>query len=125
MAFNDLIARKIKDFEQQGVPQVFERDLDLGNPQEPKRDNIVNVVVGARRCGKTYRLYQEMQRLQGRGVELDRMLYFNFEDERLRPYESSLLADVLDTFYALYPAARTEGAYIFFCLLYTSPSPRD
>lgn len=42
------------------------------------------------------------------------MLYFNFEDERLRPYEPSLLADVLDTFYALYPAARTEGAYIFF-----------
>ena len=51
MAFNDLIAQKIKDFEQQGVPQVFERDIDLGNPQEPKRDNIVNVVVGARRCG--------------------------------------------------------------------------
>ena len=114
MAFNDLIAQKIKDFEQQGVPQVFERDLDLGNPQEPKRDNIVNVIVGARRCGKTYRLYQEMRWLQSRGVELDRMLYFNFEDERLRPYEPSLLADVLDTFYALYPVARTEGAYIFF-----------
>ena len=58
MAFNDLVAQKIKDFEQQGVPQVFERDLDLGNPQEPKRDNIVHVIVGTRRCGKTYRLYQ-------------------------------------------------------------------
>ena len=110
MAFNDLIAQKIKDFEQQGVPQVFERDLDLGNPQEPKRDNIVNVIVGARRCGKTYRLYQEMRRLQSRGVELDRMLYFNFEDERLRPYEPSLMADVLETFYALYHVDRTEGA---------------
>ena len=106
MAFNDLVAQKIKDFEQQGIPQVFERDLDLGNPQEPKRDNIVYVIVGARRCGKTYRLYQEIRRLQGQGVELDRMLYFNFEDERLRPYEPSLLADVLDTFYALYPAAK-------------------
>ena len=53
MAFNDLVAQKIKDFEQQGIPQVFERDLDLGNPQEPKRDNIVYVIVGARRCGKT------------------------------------------------------------------------
>lgn len=48
------------------------------------------------------------------GVSFDRMLYFNFEDERLRPYEPSLLADVLDTFYALYPAARVEGTYIFF-----------
>ena len=114
MAFNELVAQKIKDFEQQGVPQVFERDLDLGNLQEPKRDNIVNVIVGARRCGKTYRLYQEMQRLLRGGVSFDRMLYFNFEDERLRPYEPSLLADVLDTFYALYPAARVEGAYIFF-----------
>ena len=82
MAFNDLVAQKIKDFEQQGIPQVFERDLELGNPQEPKRDNIVYVIVGARRCGKTYRLYQEIRRLQGQGVELDRMLYFNFEDER-------------------------------------------
>ena len=62
MAYNDLVAQKIKDFEQQGVPQVFERDLDLGNPQEPKRDNIVNVIVGARRCGKTYRLYQVVRR---------------------------------------------------------------
>ena len=105
---------KIKDFEQQGVPQVFERDLDLGNPQEPKRDNIVHVIVGTRRCGKTYRLYQEMRRLQDQGIELDRMLYFNFEDERLRPYEPSLLADVLDTFHAPYPAARGEGAYLFF-----------
>jgi len=87
MAFNDLVAQKIKDFEQQGVPQVFERDLDLGNPQEPKRDNIVHVIVGTRRCGKTYRLYQEMRRLQDQGIELDRMLYFNFEDERLRPYK--------------------------------------
>ena len=26
MAFNDLIAQKIKDFEQQGVPQVFESE---------------------------------------------------------------------------------------------------
>lgn len=114
MAFNELVAQKIKDLEQQGVPQVFERDLDLGNLQEPKRDNIVNVIVGARRCGKTYRLYQEMQRLLRGGVSFDRMLYFNFEDERLRPYEPSLLADVLDTFYALYPAARVEGTYIFF-----------
>ncbi|MFR3924729.1 MAG: hypothetical protein ACLTXI_05670 [Collinsella sp.] len=65
MAFNDLIAQKIKDFEQQGVPQVFERDLDLGNPQEPKRDNIVNVIVGARVVERPSP-YQEMRRLQSR-----------------------------------------------------------
>lgn len=70
MAFNDLVAQKIKDFEQQGIPQVFERDLDLGNPQEPKRDNIVYVIVGARRCGKTYRLYQEIRRLQAKASSL-------------------------------------------------------
>lgn len=114
MAFNELVAQKIKDFEQQGIPHVFERDLDLGELKEPGRNNIVNVIVGARRCGKTYRLYQEMWRLSRAGVSFDRMLYFNFEDERLRPYESSLLSDVLDTFYALYPAARANGIYVFF-----------
>ena len=114
MAFNDLVAQKIKDFEQQGVPQVFERDLDLGNPQEPKRDNIVHVIVGTRRCGKTYRLYQEMRRLQDQASSLTDA-YFNFEDERLRPgmEPSLLLADVLDTFHALYPLLEARAPHLF------------
>lgn len=113
MSFNALIADKIADFEAQGLPELFERDLSLGAIDKPARGNLVTVVVGTRRCGKTYRLYQQMKELLDQGVGFDRMLYFNFEDERLKPYEPTLLGDVVDTFYALHPDAREEGAYLF------------
>lgn len=113
MPYNALVEEKIREFEQQGVPSAFARDLSLGKPQPPARGNLVNVVVGTRRCGKTFRLYQEMADLMGSGVTFDRMLYFNFEDERLKPYDPSLLGDVLDTFFALHPSAQEDGSFLF------------
>ena len=99
-----VIAEKIKDFAEEGLPEVFDRDLSLGRIQPPTRGNLVNVIVGVRRCGKTYRLYQEMRRIVAEGYPQDSILYFNFEDERLKPYEKELLQEVIEVFYARNPA---------------------
>ncbi len=109
-----VIAEKIKDFAEEGIPEVFDRDLSLGRIQPPARGNLVNVIVGVRRCGKTYRLYQEMHRIVAEGYPQDSILYFNFEDERLKPYEKELLQEVIEVFYARNPRARQEGAFFFF-----------
>ena len=37
---NSIIAEKIQDFFDTGVPEVFERDLDLGAVQPPARGNL-------------------------------------------------------------------------------------
>ncbi len=39
------------------------------------------VLVGIRRAGKSYLLYQQMQKLLSEGHEWDEMLYLNFEDK--------------------------------------------
>lgn len=114
MPFNSLVQEKILDFEQLGIPEVFERDLRLLPIQAPERNNLAQVIVGTRRCGKTYRLFQEMRDILGAGYSRDTMLYFNFEDERLKPYSPELLSDVLDTFFAMHPVAREEGCFLFF-----------
>lgn len=111
---NAVAAEKIQDFLEAGIPEVFERDLDLGEAAEPARGNLATVVTGVRRCGKTFRLYQEMHRIVAAGHPLESILYFNFEDERLKPYSPALLAEVLDTFYAMRPQAKREGAFLFF-----------
>ncbi len=80
----------------------------------PARGNLATVVTGVRRCGKTYRLFQEMRRVVAEGYPPESILYFNFEDERLKPYDPGLPAEVLDTFYAMNPRARREGAFLFF-----------
>jgi predicted AAA+ superfamily ATPase len=41
------------------------------------------VLVGIRRAGKSFLLYQRMQQLLAQGMQWDEMLYVNFEDERL------------------------------------------
>ena len=111
---NSVIAEKIQDFIDDGIPEAFERDLDLGPVRPPARGNLATVVTGVRRCGKTYRLFQEMRRIVAEGWPPESILYFNFEDERLKPYRPGLLAEVLDTFYAMRPSARRDGAFLFF-----------
>lgn len=114
MPLNTLVQEKILDFEQQGIPRVFERDLKLSPIQRPERGNLAQVIVGTRRCGKTYRLYQEMRDIISAGYSQSSILYFNFEDERLKPYSTSLLADVVDTFFAMHPQAKEDGSFLFF-----------
>lgn len=65
--------------------------------------------MGARRCGKTYRLFQEMRDIVNAGYSPEAILYFNFEDERLKPFSPALLTDVIDTYFMLHPAAREEA----------------
>ncbi len=114
MPFNPLVQEKILDFEQLGIPEIFSRDLRLLPIQRPERNNLAQVIVGTRRCGKTYRLFQEMRDVLSAGYGRETMLYFNFEDERLKPYSADLLSDVLDTFFAMHPVAREEGCFLFF-----------
>ncbi|CVH75721.1 hypothetical protein BN3658_00432 [Coriobacteriaceae bacterium CHKCI002] len=93
---------------------MFERDLSLGDILEPARGNLATVVTGVRRCGKTYRLYQEMHRIVEAGYPQESILYFNFEDERLKPYTPQLLSDVVEAFFSLRPRAQRDGAFFFF-----------
>lgn len=111
---SDLVRGIIREWKEAGIPEVFRRDLDLGSVPEPRRGNLVRTVVGVRRCGKTYRLFQEMRRILDAGVADHRLLYFNFEDERLKPFAPGLLQDVLESYFELYPQARAEGVYLFF-----------
>lgn len=46
---------------------IFTCDLSLGEPLAPKRGNLVNVIVGMGRSGKTFRLFQEIEKLVSRG----------------------------------------------------------
>lgn len=108
----------ISDFSEHVLPNIAEdlvpRDLSLGKPSVPKVGSTAKVVVGMRRSGKTFRLYQEIIALRKSGVDASRICYFNFDDDRLRPYTPTIVGDVLEVFYEVNPEARTQGAYVFF-----------
>jgi predicted AAA+ superfamily ATPase len=65
-------------------------------------------VVGMRRAGKTTFLMQCLQERFASGVPRDRLVYFNFEDERLAGLTAKDLGFVLDEYYRASPKNRRE-----------------
>jgi hypothetical protein len=98
----------IGDFQEAVLPPLTPRDIAL--PEVPRK---AAVIIGMRRSGKTFLLWQEIRRLLASGVDRRDILYANFEDDRLHPASPDLLAGLLETFYRFNPAARLRTAYLF------------
>lgn len=111
---NDVIAATLRDFSIDAYRPLYPRSLDLGEPLTPRIGNLVKVVTGIRRCGKSYRLLQEIDRLLKSGVSQRNICYFDFDDDRLKPCTPQTGDEVLEAFYAINPSALSEGAYLFF-----------
>ena len=117
-ASKELLTFLLEDFHETVLPEVLgrlvPRDLELGGTPTPQVGGNACVIVGMRRSGKTFRLYQEIARLLEQGVPQDRICFFNFDDDRIQPCDASVIDRVLNAFYTAHPAARREGAFVFF-----------
>lgn len=71
--------------------KVFRREVDMSSFP-------CYVLVGLRRAGKSFMLYQRMQQLLSQGHTWDEMLYVNFEDDRLEEFKSSDFNLILECF---------------------------
>lgn len=91
---------------------------EFGIPKDliPRNHNIslkgkeIVVIIGARRCGKTYLVFQLMKELIESGVDENKIFYVNFEDERIKA-DPQFLTELL-------PAIReefgvSENIYLF------------
>ena len=72
-------------------------------PRELVLDDIpCRVLVGVRRSGKSYMLYQCIQQLLAAGHKWDEMLYLNFEDERLENFDTEDFNRLLECHQEMY-----------------------
>ncbi len=90
------------------LDQSVVRDLTF-----PIVDNKIKVAVGMRRTGKTIFIYQTIRQLLADGIPLSRILYINFEDDRLLPLNSQKLGKLVDAFYTLFPENHDHRCYLF------------
>lgn len=89
-------------------------DLVQRDQQFPKAPNKIKVAIGMRRTGKTYFLYQHILNLIENGTDPSAILYINFEDDRLFPLNENTLAQLVDSFYSLFPQNHERKCYLFF-----------
>ncbi|PLS28714.1 ATP-binding protein [Bifidobacterium parmae] len=81
---------------------------------------MIHTITGVRRCGKTYAMYQLMNRLIAAGVPRNRILHFSFDDDRIMPFSDHTLADLLDEYYRMVPEA-LSGCYLLFDEIQEAP----
>lgn len=80
--------------------------LVLREAAVPSIKGKAHAVIGMRRAGKTSFLFQQMATRLSAGIERTRLVYFNFEDERLSGLEAADLGVVIEEYYRDFPAFR-------------------
>lgn len=108
MTGKDLLKTIIIDSQQRVIPEVWERTLKI-----PTDSGKIITLAGVRRSGKTFHLFNLMNQLKTNGVPNERLLYFNFEDERLH-LSSKELDLILQAYQELFPNQKLSDCYFFF-----------
>lgn len=108
-----IIAPLVRERLTEELPNFYHRAEIIREIPLPARFNLVHIVTGMRRCGKTFYLFQLMRRLMDDGIPRERMLYFDFSDDRLAPMEPGTMQAVVEEYWRQVPAAREGGCYLF------------
>lgn len=104
----EVIKTILADFYASPIEVAFSRDLQL-----PVGSGKVISLIGPRRSGKSFYFLHLMKEIVLSGVRQERILYLNFEDERLNLKASSLDL-ILQAYQELYPDLKLKECYFFF-----------
>ena len=98
----------ISDFFAKSLDQVKSRGIDI-----PLDVPKIISLLGPRRSGKTYLLFDVIRRLR-KEIPSERLVYINFEDDRLFPLKLEDMEDLVQAYYELYPHYKDERVWFFF-----------
>ena len=82
--------------------QQFISKVKLFKREYSFEKNLNYVLVGLRRAGKSYLLYERIQQLMKEGHSEEEFLYFNFEDDRLLNIQVSDLNTILTSYQEMF-----------------------
>jgi len=104
----EIIKKIIVESQQRNYSEAKSRSLEILFDS-----GMIVSLIGARRCGKTYLLYNVINKLRLSGVDSENIFYINFEDERLQ-LETAELDLILQAYMELYPEKQLSDCYFFF-----------
>ena len=99
----------LSDFQERPFPDLVPRNLHI--PEIPRK---AVTLIGMRRSGKTYALFDLMRRLLEQGMPKERLFYLNLDDERLFEPTVATLDRALERFFRRQPDARATTSHLFF-----------
>jgi predicted AAA+ superfamily ATPase len=91
----------IAGFHEKGIPDYIDRNLSVD--LNFLKLNVALVLVGPRKAGKTYVLYDIMSKLIAKGYDLEDFIYINFEHELLVGMKKEDLQFIEKAYSQIYP----------------------
>ena len=95
------------DFIENPLEKVFSRQMDV-----PLDIPKIISLLGPRRSGKTHILFSLIKKLREK-TPTNRVVYVNFEDDRLFPLQLNELDALLQAYYELFPENKDEQVWFF------------
>ncbi len=108
--YQQRLAEKLAESLQVPLPAATPRQVH-GTVSLP---NKATAVIGMRRAGKTTFLHQLRRERLEKGVARERLVYVNFEDERLAGLQAAHLGGLIEEYYRQFPALRQQERVAFF-----------
>ena len=106
-------ATLVREMREYRFPRPIRRTPVIESLPKPAMFNLVHILTGMRRSGKTFHLFQLINDLLDHGIPRDDIFYFNFADERLQPMPDDTLDQVITEFWRQCPRQRDQGVYLF------------
>ncbi len=111
MINRDILIRLIRDFQEKKLPEILKRDISIDINTRLKR---VITLVGPRRSGKSFLMFQLIEELLANKTEKNRILFINFENDLLVGCDAVDLRNLLDLFYEMTPDNKNNKVFLFF-----------
>jgi predicted AAA+ superfamily ATPase len=113
----EILTELILEFYDRKIPELKPRLVAL-----PEYARNASIVTGMRRTGKTFRIYQRINELMAQGINKKRLLYLNFDDERLFGFKTEDFRLIPDIFYQAFPENRDLLCYFFLDEIQDAPN---
>ena len=101
--------------EKEALPAMVNREISQINVEQI---TSILAIVGPRRSGKTWFMYQLIQRLLDKGIQKKDILFIDFEDYRLVGIQPEDIESILSSFYQL---TNQYPVYLFFDEVHNLP----
>ncbi|WP_029521322.1 ATP-binding protein [Persephonella sp. IF05-L8] len=109
MKRKEIFKELIVEFQNRQLPAIINRNIEI-----PINTKKIISIIGVRRSGKTFVLFQTIKKLLNEyKIPVERIVYINFEDERLEITKEDL-NQLIEAYTELYPDISLDKVYLFF-----------
>lgn len=116
----ELFKELIVSFQASELPTPLKRTFELLTL--PPHVRKADVLIGMRRSGKTWSFYHIIHELRLSGIEKSKIMYINFEDDRLLAMKANNFQDILEAYFEIYPEyLQRNDIYFFFDEIHEIP----